>query len=826
VNPRILFVEDSADDLERMLKRLREVGIEPHWDRVHTEVALREALAGERWELALVDYNLPGFGGLQALHVLAEVAPGVPAITVSGDITEETAVATITAGAVDYVLKDNLTRLAPAVQRAVEGADLRRRHQRSAEAARIALFAVDHASISIMTVAADGTIIYVNDCACDEFGALREDMVGAKLWDYDQYASAATWPEFWKALKRTRVMEFEVDRVRSDGRRRIVDVAANYLEGAECLISYSRDITDRRLAEEQSRASEGMYRRIVEMAGEGIWAMDGESRTTFVNSQMAALLGYEIEEVLGCVVTDFMFGEDLGDHGTRMRARRRGQSGSYQRRFRRKDGGEIWTSVSSTPDLGQDGEYLGSFAMVTDITERKRAEDALRESEERLRDVTFSMADWVWEVDENGVYTYSSQKGFDLFGPSREDVIGKTPFDFMPPDEAKRVAAVFSEIVANKAPIEDLENWNIKKNGERFCLLTNGVPILDEEGNLKGYRGVDKDITERKQAEDALRESEEQFKRFAEHLPGRLSIKDAELRYVYGNDERAAESPLSSEQWIGKTPEELWSPEEAVLCRETGERVLAGEVVDEISEWSSDHGIEYQRSVHFPIIREDESALVGGITLDVTEQVEAQEEVRRQAEQLRRTVEGAVLAMSHVVETRDPYTAGHERRVAELATAIAREMGMEGEQLNALRLAGLIHDIGKIAVPAEILSKPGRLSEVEFNLIKQHPESGFDILAAIDFGRPVAEMVLQHHERLDGSGYPRALAGADILPEARILAVADVVEAMSSHRPYRAALGMEAALAEIREYAGVKYGADVAAACFRAIEEQGFQFTP
>ena len=120
--------------------------------------------------------------------------------------------------------------------------------------------------------------------------------------------------------------------------------------------------------------------------------------------------------------------------------------------------------------------------------------------------------------------------------------------------------------------------------------------------------------------------------------------------------------------------------------------------------------------------------------------------------------------MSLVVETRDPYTAGHERRVAELATAIAAEMGMEGEALAALRLAGLIHDIGKIAVPAEILSKPGRLSAVEFNLIKQHPEAGFDILGAIDFGLPVAELVLQHHERLDGSGYPRGLAGEDVLP--------------------------------------------------------------
>ena len=179
-----------------------------------------------------------------------------------------------------------------------------------------------------------------------------------------------------------------------------------------------------------------------------------------------------------------------------------------------------------------------------------------------------------------------------------------------------------------------------------------------------------------------------------------------------------------------------------------------------------------------------------------------------------------------MVETRDPYTAGHERRVAELATAIAADLGMEGEALTALRLGGLIHDIGKIAVPAEILAKPGRLSEVEFDLIKLHPVTGFDILGPIDFGRPVAEMVLQHHERLDGSGYPRGLKGEDILPEARILAVADVVEAMSSHRPYRAAFGIEAALAEVREHAGVKYDADVVASCVRLFDEQGFQFTP
>jgi PAS domain S-box-containing protein len=149
-----------------------------------------------------------------------------------------------------------------------------------------------------------------------------------------------------------------------------------------------------------------------------------------------------------------------------------------------------------------------NFELSDEVFRAARLSDHLRESEARLRDITFSAADWVWEVDENGVYTYSSSKGFELLG----HVIGKTPFDFMPPDEAERVAGIFSGIAANKAPIRNLENWNIRPNGDRICLLTNGVPILDQKGNLKGYRGVDKDITERKRAEKALQESEARYR--------------------------------------------------------------------------------------------------------------------------------------------------------------------------------------------------------------------------------------------------------------------------------------------------------------------------
>ena len=248
--------------------------------------------------------------------------------------------------------------------------------------------------------------------------------------------------------------------------------------------------------------------------------------------------------------------------------------------------------------------------------------------------------------------------------------------------------------------------------------------------------------------------------------------------------------------------------------------------MDEVIEARRGAETKYFHSLHFPILREEESPLEGGLMIDVTEQVEAQDEVRRQAEQLRRTVEGAVLAMSQVVETRDPYTAGHERRVAELATA--HRPGdwawRAPSSTGCARRPDPRHRQDRGAG-----GDPRQAGPPESGRVQPHQAAlavGLRHPAVIDFGWPVAEMVLQHHERLDGSGYPRGLAAGDLLPETLILAVADVVEAMSSHRPYRAALGTDAALAEIREGAGTRYDAGVAAACERVIVQQGFRFTP
>ena len=205
--------------------------------------------------------------------------------------------------------------------------------------------------------------------------------------------------------------------------------------------------------------------------------------------------------------------------------------------------------------------------IFTNALIRKQTEMALRVSEERLKDVTFSMAEWVWEVDEKGVYTYSSSKGKEIFG----NVIGKTPFDFMPPDEAKRVAAIFSEIAANKAPIKDLENWNITENGKRICLLTSGVPLLDEEGNLKGYRGVDKDITGRKQIEETLRKSEARYQRLYESMMDAFVVVDLlsgriqEFNPAYQQMLGYSEAELRELSYEEITPKRWHAAEDAIV---------------------------------------------------------------------------------------------------------------------------------------------------------------------------------------------------------------------------------------------------------------------
>lgn len=215
---------------------------------------------------------------------------------------------------------------------------------------------------------------------------------------------------------------------------------------------------------------------------------------------------------------------------------------------------------------------------------------------------------------------------------------------------------------------------------------------------------------------------------------------------------------------------------------------------------------------------------VADILAGIIKHKQAKDEIQQNLHHLRQAVEGSIELTALMVEAKDPYTAGHQRRVSILSCAIAKEMNLSEEQIEGTKIAGLIHDLGKISIPSEILSKPGRITDIEYGLIKNHPQVGYDILKTVKFPWPIAQIVLQHHERMDGSGYPSGLSGEKILIEARILSIADVVEAISSHRPYRPALGIDKALEEISQNRGIFYDPEVVDACLKLFKEKGFKF--
>jgi len=214
------------------------------------------------------------------------------------------------------------------------------------------------------------------------------------------------------------------------------------------------------------------------------------------------------------------------------------------------------------------------------------------------------------------------------------------------------------------------------------------------------------------------------------------------------------------------------------------------------------------------------------LELEIAERKKSGDALAKSYKQLREMLTKTIDALTSAAEVRDPYTAGHQRSSSALACAIAKEMNLPEDTIEGLRIAGIVHDIGKICVAAEILSKPGRISDAEFNLIKNHSQVGHDILGSVDFPWPVADIVLQHHERIDGSGYPNGIKGAEILVEARILGVADTVEAMAAHRPYRPARGTDEAIAEIEKGRGTKYDPSVVDACAKLLAEKRFEFKP
>jgi PAS domain S-box-containing protein/putative nucleotidyltransferase with HDIG domain len=485
-------------------------------------------------------------------------------------------------------------------------------------------------------------------------------------------------------------------------------------------------------------------------------------------------------------------------------------------RIVRPDGEQRWIAAPGDTFYDESGAPLRMTGICLDITERKQIEEALRQGEARYRALAETSPDIIFVIDREDRILYVNSKAAASVGRSPEELVGALRADLFGGETAARMESSLQLVFETGEPLE-VDSQLEYPTGERW-VSTSLVPIKDAEGRVEAVFGTSRDITERKRAADEL-------SRY------RLLAAEAHdiMLFVRAADGAIVEANAAAEAAYGYSREEL-------LQLRIGDLQPArkGPTINRQVRAAGAEGIlfetEHRRrdGTAFPVeVSSRGTTLIDGQAVflsairDISGRKRSDQLLLQGALQLRLTLKAAVAALGSTTEMRDPYTAGHQRRVAELAAAIAAELDWDEGRIETLHTAALLHDLGKIVVPAEILSKPGRLSEIEMQIIRQHPAASAEIVADIDFEGDIAEMVLQHHERLDGSGYPRGLTGEDILPEARVLAVADVVEAMISHRPYRPSRSIEEALAEIEGGAGVLYDPDVCAACVRLIREQG-----
>lgn len=334
------------------------------------------------------------------------------------------------------------------------------------------------------------------------------------------------------------------------------------------------------------------------------------------------------------------------------------------------------------------------------------------------------------------------------------------------------------------------------------------------------------DLTGIRESEKELRESELRFRNMVEQTLTAMYVR-RDGRYIYVNPRYCEITGWPAEVLLGKEVLQFTTQDDANLTHihQAWQELHDGrrQSVSYVAPYRRADGQIIELGLTAKVITWDDG-LPATIVMaaDITERRRAEAQIAAHVQQLEGAMRGTLQAVSNMIEIRDPYTAGHERRVGLLASAIAKEMGWPPERCQNLELLGLVHDIGKIAVPSEILTKPTRLTALEMELIRIHPQTGYDILKDVPFPYPVAEVILQHHERMDGSGYPRGLKGEEILPEARVLAVADVIESMASHRPYRPAVGLDAALAEVVNNRGQLYAPEVVDAAIRLVRDKGY----
>ncbi len=450
--------------------------------------------------------------------------------------------------------------------------------------------------------------------------------------------------------------------------------------------------------------------------------------------------------------------------------------------------------------------------------------------------------------DKNSVYIACNEKFANDLGITPEAIAGKTDFDFFPAELAASYREDDKKVIREGETLDLEEKY--REGGENVSVHTVKVPVKDTAGDITGILGIFWDITSRKKTETELREtkntleskvekrtallkrtikglkeSESKFRALFENIADIIIIHDFDGKILEANSAACGMLGHGREKLLSKNIQDIEIPEFSERFSERIKQIQKEGAVSRQSACIKPDGRSVPVEVRAKIFNYGGAKTVLSVYTDITERLESERALEESAEKLSRSLDRSVEALASASEKRDPYTSGHHSRVCQLATAIAEEMGFSAPALRSLAISAKIHDIGKLYVPAEILDKPHKVSPAEFAIIMAHPSVGYDIVKKMDFPGTVARTILQHHERLNGSGYPMHLPGKDISLEAKILAVADVVEAMTAHRPYRAAYPIDKALDEILRNENVLFDHEIVAVCLDLFNNRKFSFS-